>query len=69
MVETAVNLTHRLQGEANCGEAALAQAACTLLSPALPVKKARLCRVKGLKEPLTVYRVDPLLPAGERLRG
>lgn len=55
IVGSAVNLTHRLQAEAQGGEVVLSEAAYLRISPPPPLKRKFQAQLKGLREPMALY--------------
>lgn len=59
VVGSAVNLTHRLQGKAQAGEVILSAAAYDRIMPPPPVSRKFQAELKGVREPLTLYVLEP----------
>ncbi|MGQ9921009.1 MAG: adenylate/guanylate cyclase domain-containing protein [Desulfobacca sp.] len=59
VVGSAVNLTHRLQGKAGAGEVILSAAAYARIQPQPPVQRTFQAELKGLREPMTLYVLQP----------
>jgi class 3 adenylate cyclase len=60
IVGSAVNLTHRLQSQAQGGEVVISEEVYRLLQPGLAVKRVFRADLKGIKEPVTLYVVSDL---------
>jgi adenylate cyclase len=60
IVGSAVNLTHRIQGQAKGGEVMVSEAVRRLATPDLTVTREFQTRLKGIQEPVTLYTVAGL---------
>ena len=58
IIGSAVNLTHRLQGQAHGGEVVLSEAAYQLTGDSLKIKRTIETRLKGIHDPVTLYVVE-----------
>ncbi len=58
----AVNLTHRIQGQAQRGEAVVSGAVYRHVASEVVVKREFKARLKGIQEPTTLYVVEDLVP-------
>ncbi len=59
VVGSAVNLTHRIQGQAQAGEVVLSAAAYNYIDPPPPVQRTFQAQLKGVREPLTLHVLQP----------
>lgn len=60
IVGAAVNLTHRIQGQARGGEVVVSEAVRRQVDPFLTVQREFETRLKGIQEPVTLYVVAAL---------
>ncbi|MHB9071912.1 MAG: adenylate/guanylate cyclase domain-containing protein [Desulfobaccales bacterium] len=58
IVGSAVNLTHRIQGQAKGGEVVISEPTYQKAGPGLAVQKTFETRLKGIQEPLTMYVLE-----------
>ena len=57
IVGAAVNLTHRIQGQARGGEVVVSESVWRQAGPVLAVQREIRTRLKGIQEPVTLYVV------------
>ena len=60
IVGSAVNLTHRIQGQAQGGEVVVSEAVRRCVEPFLTVQREFRTRLKGIQEPVSLYVVADL---------
>jgi adenylate cyclase len=60
IVGSAVNLTHRIQGQAKGGEVIISEPALQKAGPGLAVQKTFETRLKGIQEPVSLYVVEDI---------
>ena len=60
IIGSAVNLAHRIQGQARGGEVVVSQAVYRLVQPEVRITREFEVRLKGIKEPVTLCVVDRL---------
>ncbi len=61
IVGSAVNLTHRIQGQAKGGEVVISEPTYQKAGPGLAVQKAFETRLKGIHEPVALYVVEDIV--------
>jgi len=57
IIGSAVNLAHRIQTQARGGEVVISQAVYRLVQPEVRITREFEVRLKGIKEPVTLYAV------------
>jgi adenylate cyclase len=60
IVGSAVNLAHRIQGQAGRGEVVISQDVYRLVQPEVRVTREFEVRLKGIQDPITLYAVGQL---------
>lgn len=60
IVGSAVNLTHRIQGQAKGGEVVISEPTLQKAGPGLAVQKTFETRLKGIQEPVSLYVVEDI---------
>ena len=60
IVGSAVNLTHRIQGQAKGGEVVISEPTYQKAGPGLAVQKTFETRLKGIQEPVALYVVEDI---------
>ena len=54
-----VNLASRIQGAADAGGILVSQEVCQFVPDLFSNSEARVCQLKGIEQPATVYRLVP----------
>jgi class 3 adenylate cyclase len=60
IIGSAVNLAHRIQGQARGGEVVVSKAVYRLLQPEVRITRKFEVRLKGIQDPVTLYAVGQL---------